>query len=180
MARAPSGAWELETFCLWSFQESNFPFHPSFPPLLKHTPPSQHHPHFTNFAINGSHQGLSLLSLNIILRLLLIFVIVVVVAHYVANRPQIDWRWISFHATFTLLSQLTIFMFLLSIQVKRLVNNSQPRLPGRPLRYVFPSLSSPSSPSTTNFFLPFSLLDCHWRSQEASQIPSWYRRSPWD
>ena len=57
--------------------------------------------------------------------------------HYVANRSQIDWRWASFHATSTLPSHLTnLVFFLFSIQVKHLVNNSQPRLLGRPPRYA--------------------------------------------
>ena len=140
----------LKRFVCGVFRSRTFLSILPFRPLLKHILPPPHHPHFTNFVINGSHQGLSLLSLNIIFRLLLIFVIVVVVPHYVANRTQIDWRWVSFHATFAFLSQLTIFVFfLLFIQVKPLVNNSQPRLPGRLLRYACLSPSSPSSPTTT-------------------------------
>ena len=120
----------------------------SFLSILPFRPSSSthHQQHFANFAINGSHQGLSLPSLNILFYLWLIFVIVLVVAHYVANRTQIDWRWVPpyFH---------TIFVFILSIQVKRLVNNSQPRQPGRPLRYVSFSPSSPSA-TTHNFSFP--------------------------
>ena len=58
-------AWELGTFCLWSFQESNFPFHPFFPPPPQAQTSTTTPPTFLQiFDINGSHQGLSLLSLN--------------------------------------------------------------------------------------------------------------------
>ena len=156
----------------------------SFHPLLKHTPPPTHHPLFTNFAINGSHQGQSLLSLPTIFHILLIFLIVLVVPRYLANRTQIDWRWLSFNATFTFMFQLTIFVFfLLSIQEKHLVNNSQPRLLGRLHRYVtvVAVIAVAVNNISLNFFLSILLIiDRHWRSQEAPQIPSWYRRSSWD
>ena len=161
----------LERFVCGVFRSRTFLSILSFRPLLKHKPPPQHHLLFYKSSTSMARTKVCLFYLlTLIFYLLLIFVIVVVVAHYVANRTQIDWRWVSLHVTFTFLFQLTIFVFfLLSIQVKHLVNNSQPRLPGRLHRYV---LSSPSSSllatyRLTFFFLSFLLLDRYWRSQEA-------------
>ena len=123
----------------------------SIPPFLPAPSSSTHHHHISQTSLstpsNGSHQGLSLLSLS---SLLLIIVIVAVV---VANCTQIDGRWVFCHPTFTLLFS-TFFLYSGKAPRKQLATKA-----ARKTAQVCLLVTVTVGNTVLN-----PLIDCHWRS----------------